>query len=372
MSLRLLLLLLLWPISGFAEDDSAPSELARLLGGDDEGFARALTPRSFEFPLDHGPHPEFRNEWWYVTGNLDTEDGRRFGYELTIFRFSLSPTIDPSPSAWRSNQVYIAHLAVTDAEGDRFFVSQRYSRGALGLAGAAADPFRVWIDDWSIQDDSSVPGDWRLTARGDDFGIDVRLRSLKPPVLNGEAGLSQKSAEPGNASYYYSVTRLETEGSVNIDGRNFDVRGLSWLDREWSTSALAPEQVGWDWFALQLSDGSDLMFYQLRTRDGRQDPMSSGTLTGPDGAATHLYADDVSLRVVDEWDSPAGGTYPAAWILELPERGLTLRVTPVIADQELFTTVRYWEGAVDVSGESGGEKISGRGYVELTGYAENE
>ena len=372
MSLRLLLLLLLSPIAVLADNGPAPTELARLLGGDDEGFAKALTPRSFEFPGDHGPHPAFRNEWWYVTGNLDADNGRRFGYELTIFRFSLSPTAEPSPSAWRSNQVYIAHLAVTDAQGDRFFVSQRYSRGALGLAGASGDPFRVWIDDWSIEDDASAPGAWRLSAHGDDFGIDVRLRPLKPIVLNGDAGLSQKSAEPGNASYYYSITRLETEGSVQIDGQDFDVRGLSWLDREWSTSALAPEQVGWDWFALQLSDGSDLMFYQLRTRDGRQDPMSSGTLTGPDGIATYLYADEVSLRVVDEWDSPAGGTYPAAWVLELPQRGLTLRVTPVIADQELSTTVRYWEGAVDVSGENGAEKISGRGYVELTGYAENE
>jgi predicted secreted hydrolase len=370
MSLRLLFLLL--PTCALADDGPAPSELARLLGGDDEGFARALTPRSFEFPSDHGPHPEFRNEWWYVTGNLDAQGGRRFGYELTIFRFSLSPTVDAAPSAWRSNQVYIAHLAVTDAQGDRFFVAQRYSRGALGLAGAAADPFRVWIDDWLIQDDTSAPGNWRLSAHGDDFSIDVRLRPLKPPVLNGDAGLSQKSAEPGNASYYYSITRLGTQGSVQMDGQDFDVRGLSWLDREWSTSALAPEQVGWDWFALQLSDGSDLMFYQLRTRDGRQDPMSSGTLTNSDGDATHLSAADVILGVEDEWDSPAGGTYPSAWTLELPDRNLTLRIAPVIANQELFTTVRYWEGAVDVAGERDGQPISGRGYVELTGYAENE
>ena len=372
MSVRTLLLLLLLTTGALADDGPPPSELARLLGGDGEGFARALTPRLFTFPVDHGPHPEFRNEWWYVTGNLDAEDGRRFGYELTIFRFSLSPAEKPSPSAWRSNQVYIAHLAVTDAEGDRFFVSQRYSRGALGLAGAASDPFRVWIDDWSIQDDTSMPGDWRLTANGDDFGIDVRLRPLKAPVLNGEAGLSQKSAEPGNASYYYSITRLGTEGNVHVDGRDFGVHGLSWLDREWSTSALAPEQVGWDWFALQLSDGSDLMFYQLRTRDGGQDPMTAGTLTGPDGSATHLHADEVSIRVDDEWESPAGGIYPSAWTLEMPGYSMTLRVSPVIADQELFTTVRYWEGAVDVSGVRDGEKISGRGYVELTGYAENE
>ena len=372
MTLRFLLLLILVPAVTLADEGPAPSELARLLGGDDEGFSKALTPRSFEFPADHGPHPEFRNEWWYVTGNLDAEDGRRFGYELTIFRFSLSPQSKSSPSAWRSNQVYIAHLAVTDARGDRFFVSQRYSRGALGLAGAASDPFRVWIDDWSIREDEDAPDGWRLSAHGDDFGVDVRVEPLKPPVLNGDAGLSQKSADPGNASYYYSMTRLQTRGRIHVDGREFEVGGLSWLDREWSTSALAPEQVGWDWFALQLSDGSDLMFYQLRTRDGRQDPMSAGTLTSPDGAATHLRAEEVTIRVEEEWDSPAGGSYPSAWTLELPSRGMTLRIAPVIADQELFTTVRYWEGAVDVAGERDGEPVSGRGYVELTGYAENE
>ena len=372
MILRVLLLLALLPAAAFAEEGPAPSELARLLGGDAAGFAKALTPRSFEFPADHGPHPEFRNEWWYVTGNLNADDGRRFGYELTIFRFSLSSQPDASPSAWRSNQVYIAHLAVTDARGDRFFVSQRYSRGALGLAGAASDPFRVWIDDWSIADAAAAPGSWRLKAHGDDFGIDVSLEPLKPPVLNGDAGLSQKSVDPDNASYYYSITRLQTQGQVHVDGKSFEVSGLSWLDREWSTSALAPEQVGWDWFALQLSDGSDLMFYQLRLRDGRQDPMSAGTLTDRDGTATHLRAGDVMLRVDDHWNSSAGGTYPAAWTLEIPGRNMTLRISPVIPDQELFTTVRYWEGAVDVAGKLDGETISGRGYVELTGYAENE
>lgn len=372
MRLRVLFMLLILPAAVIAETEPDDSELARLLAGNDDGFARALSPRPFVFPADHGPHPEFRNEWWYVTGNLDAEDGRRFGYELTIFRFSLTPRIDASPSNWRSNQVYIAHLAVTDAENDRFLVAQRYSRGAVGLAGAHSDPFRVWIDDWSMRDDESAPGAWQLSAHGDDFGVDVYLRPLKAPVLNGDAGLSQKSAEPGNASYYYSITRLQTDGHVQVDGKDFAVSGLSWLDREWSTSALAPDQVGWDWFALQLSDGSDLMFYQLRTRGGRQDPMSSGTLTAPDGAAVHLVADDVTLRVTDRWDSPEGGTYPSAWTLELPGRNMTLRVTPVIADQELFTTVRYWEGAVDVTGERNGVPISGRGYVELTGYAKNE
>jgi hypothetical protein len=239
------------------ETGEPPSRLADLLGSDAEAaFARALEPREFSFPADHGPHPDFRNEWWYVTGNLDSDDGRRFGYELTIFRFALAPEPPASASQWRTNQVYIAHLAVTDADKDRFFVAQRYARGALGLAGAEAEPFKVWADDWSIAEER--PGSWRLAADDGEFAIDVSLSAQKAPVLNGVDGLSQKSSEPGNASYYYSITRLGTEGRVRIDGREFGVSGLSWLDREWSTSALADDQVGWDWFALQFSDGSDL------------------------------------------------------------------------------------------------------------------
>ena len=367
---RLLLLLMLLPAWGAAETQAPPSELARLLGADDAGFEKALAPRRFEFPRDHGPHPAFRNEWWYVTGNLDATDGRRFGFELTIFRFSLAPEAETSASAWRSNQVYIAHLALTDADDERFFVAQRYSRGAVGLAGATADPFRVWIDDWSIAADGQAPGEWRLQAHGEDFAVDLGLRMLKEPVLNGDAGLSQKSSDPGNASYYYSITRLETTGRIRVDGEDVQVSGLSWLDREWSTSALAADQVGWDWFALQLDDGNDLMFYQLRLRDGSQDPMSAGTFVGSDGSVTHLKAEEVILRVNDTWESPGGGTYPSGWTLEVPTRGLALRIAPVIPDQELFTTVRYWEGAVDVEGEHDGRLLTGRGYVELTGYAD--
>lgn len=344
-----------------------PSRLAELLASDAEGFARATEPRDFVFPADHGPHPEFRNEWWYVTGNLDGDRGERFGFELTFFRFSLAPSADPSDSDWRTNQVYIAHLALTDGEDERFLVAQRYSRGALGLAGAEAEPFRVWIDDWRIEEQSS--GDWRLKADDNEFGLDLILSASKPPVLNGIDGLSQKSADPGNASYYYSITRLETQGIVRTGNRDYSVSGLAWLDREWSTSALAGNQVGWDWFALQLSDGSDLMFYGLRLDDGSQDPQSGGTFVSTGGIASHLGRSDVEIEVLDTWDSPEGGNYPSRWQLRVPRFGLDVTITPVIADQELFTTVRYWEGAVDVSGSRDGNSIAGRGYVELTGYA---
>lgn len=371
-----LLLAAVVPLLAFGasgEDAAAPqSRLSELLSGDgDAGFEKAIAPRDFVFPQDHGPHPGFRNEWWYVTGNLDDDGGRRFGFELTIFRFALTPSLPAAESNWRSNQVYIAHFAVTDADGDRFLAAERFSRGALGLAGAQSSPFRVWIEDWEIATlQAGTPEQWRLRASDPGFSLDLELAAQKPPVLNGDAGLSQKSAEPGNASYYYSITRWLTAGSLRLGDDEFDVSGLSWLDREWSTSALAADQLGWDWFALQLSDGSELMFYNLRKLDGGQDELSAGTWVAVDGSSTHLERADVELTVTDTWESPEGGVYPSAWTLRVPDKGLVLDIRPVMADQELFTTVRYWEGAVDVQGQRDGVPIEGRGYVELTGYAD--
>ena len=348
------------------------SRLSDLLSdGGVEGYARATVARSFEFPEDHGPHTRYRNEWWYVTGNLDGEAGERFGFELTFFRFSLTPEIDATvDSSWHTNQVYVAHFAVSDIDKETFYVAQRYSRGSAGLAGAFADPFRVWLDDWSIiAADTTAP--WDLVANGDDFSIELELNPLKAPVLNGKNGLSQKSAEPGNASYYYSISRLQSEGTISIEGKRYAVSGLSWLDREWSSSALSKEQSGWDWFALQLSDGSDLMFYQIRQNDGSIDLHSAGTWIDADGRSTSLHQDDVTITVSDYWQSERGGRYPAAWEIEIDSLNTSLSVVPAMADQELITNVRYWEGAVDVSGTSNAQPVSGTGYVELTGYAEN-
>lgn len=349
------------------------SRLAELLGADERAaFPAAVEPRSFRFPADHGPHPAFRNEWWYVTGNLDADRGRRFGFELTIFRFALSPTVPSGASNWRTNQVYVGHLAVTDVAGEAFHVAERYARGALGLAGASGAPFRVWLEDWEIAESArAAPSVWRLRARDGDVGVDLRLTPVKAPVLNGEEGLSQKSAEPGNASYYYSIPRLETEGTLSVGGRSFRVEGNSWLDREWGSSALAPYQQGWDWFALQLDDDTELMYYNLRRRDGSRDPFSAGTFVGADGRSMHLDADDVELEITDTWESPLGGRYPMGWRLRVADLGLALEVVPVMKGQELATNVRYWEGAVDVRGRRRDRQVGGRGYVELTGYAED-
>jgi predicted secreted hydrolase len=348
--------------------------LSQLLGSDDSrGFRQALQARDFRFPEDHGPHPAFRNEWWYLTGNLDGAGSRRFGFELTFFRFSLAPEQAPSASAWRTRQVYIAHLALTDPLNDKFYVAQRFSRGAVGLAGAQHSPFRVWIDDWSLgenpQPQNAQHESWLVAAEDDEFALQLSLAAKKDPVLNGVDGLSQKSARRGNASYYYSISRIEAEGRIRTGTAVHAVSGLAWLDREWSSSALSPEQVGWDWFALQLSDGTELMFYNIRRTDGSQDEHSAGTWITASGESRYLARDALHLAVRDEWHSPHGGIYPAAWHIEVPAFALELDVVPVMQDQELITTVRYWEGAVDVTGVRAGKAIEGRGYVELTGYA---
>ena len=351
---------------------SLPASAAVLLGGEDPGgFARATAPREFRFPADHGPHPEFRHEWWYFTGNLRGPGGRRFGYQLTFFRFALSPDPPARASRWAANQAYMAHFAVTDVQGNRFRHFERTGRGALGLAGATARPLRVGLDDWSAEGSKASTLPIRLRATEVEASVDLVLDTTRPIVLQGDRGLSRKSAAPGNASYYYSMTRLATRGSVRIDGVSFPVEGNSWLDREWGTSSLEKGQAGWDWFALQLSDGRDLMFYRLRRGDGVTDPFSAGTLVLPDGSVRPLSADDVRIETLGSWRSPeSGARYPSRWRMLLPSEGLELEVVPRIADQELRTSVRYYEGAVGVRGTSRGEAVEGDGYVELTGYGE--
>jgi len=352
------------------------SRLSELLGdAREQGYAMAIGRHDFRFPADHGPHPAYRNEWWYFTGNLDADDGERFGFELTLFRFSLTPhDRDTTGSAWQTNQVYIGHFAITDTAEKQFHVAQRYARGSVGLAGATAEPFRVWLGDWSIASADARVGrqaDWRLRASDEQVSLDLLLSPAKPVVLHGDDGLSQKSAGPGNASYYYSIPRLRTVGQLVVGERTYDVSGMAWLDREWGSSALSADQRGWDWFALQFSDGSDLMFYILRRNDGQRDPHSAGTWVDARGIASHLTNDDVDIEVRAHWESERGGRYPSAWDIRIPSKSLAVRVRPVLENQELVTNVRYWEGAVDVEGEHAGERIDGRGYVELTGYAQD-
>ncbi|WP_163994325.1 lipocalin-like domain-containing protein [Pyxidicoccus caerfyrddinensis] len=348
------------------------------LGGSDTsaaGYARAVEPRAFQFPEDHGPHPEFRTEWWYWTGNLETEDGRAFGYQFTLFRSALAPEAPQRASAWGARQVYLGHFTVSDVAGSGFHASERFSRSALELAGASARPFKVWLEDWQAASVGEATWPVRLHAETDEVALELLLEPGKPPVLQGDRGLSQKGPERGNASYYYSMTRMPSRGTVRVDGRTYEVKGESWMDREWSTSALGADQVGWDWFSLQLSDGSELMYYQLRRKDGTSDRFSSGTWVPPPGAASsepvRVSREDVRVEVLDTWKSPrSGGQYPSRWRLRVEKLGLDVTVTPKLADQELPVSVLYWEGAVSLEGTREGKPLTGRGYVELTGYAD--
>jgi len=354
-----------------APPGNAPWEIDALLGETEAGgFAHAREPRPFVFPEDHGPHPRYRSEWWYFTGNLETDTGRRFGYQWTLFRFALAPRPPQSPSHWATNQVYMGHFALTDPAAGRFHSAERISRAAIDLAGVRAAPFRAWVENWQVAEEGDT-GIWRLQAEAaDGTAVDLALERRKPVVLQGDRGLSQKSAEPGNASYYYSFTRMASAGTVTVDGETHRVRGWSWMDREWSTSALGPDQEGWDWFALQLQDGTDLMFYRLRRADGSVDPHSTGTLVDARGNVQRLAWRDIELEVLEHWRSPRGAEYPSRWRVRLPTHELAFTVTPVLADQEHDLSVRYWEGAVDVEGTRAGEPIRGRGYVELAGYGD--
>ncbi len=501
---------------------------------DVSGFARAEGPREIVFPADRGPHNDYQTEWWYYTGNLTAETGEHFGFQLTFFRRALVPPAQRADraSAWGTDQVYMAHFALTDVRGGRHYSFERLARGAAGIAGAQAEPYRVWLEDWEVAEvgpdvmadaaiaaavvawgrglkstsdeaksaeadwgvgavvaaasgrglkstfdgAKSAEADWRVgaaeaagrglkstsdgakaagrglkstsdgakSAEADwgvgavvaagrglkstsdeaksaeaDWGVDAaeaaasgrglkstfdgaksaeadwgvgnpaRLRAaaldpnlnlnlsldlllsdLKPPVLQGERGYSRKGPEPGNASYYVSRTRIAAQGTVTVGDKTYVVSGLSWMDQEWSTSALGPEQVGWDWFSIQLDDGSELMAFQLRRADGSVDAFSSGTLIAADGATRTLGPDDFTITPTATWRSPrSGGVYPAGWILTVPAADLRLEITPWLADQEMQVSYIYWEGAVRAAGTSAGRPVTGNGYVELTGYA---
>jgi predicted secreted hydrolase len=352
------------------------SLVAEAAPADTSGFARAERTRLLSFPADHGPHDDFQTEWWYYTGNLTAETGEHFGYQLTFFRRALAPPDQRATrdSTWATDQVYMAHLALTDVSTGKHYTFEKLARGAAGLAGAQAEPFRVWLEDWSVAGPSA--GQARLRASVNDpasnldLSLDLNLADLTGPIRQGDQGYSRKGPEPGNASYYVSLPRMATAGTVTVNGKRLAVDGLSWMDHEWSTSALGAEQAGWDWFSIQLEDNTELMLFQLRRADGSVDGFSSGTLIAADGSTRTLGPGDFSIGVTDRWRSPrTGADYPAAWTLSVPSADLRLTLTPWLADQEMDVSYAYWEGAVKAEGTRNGQRVAGTGYVELTGYA---
>jgi len=365
MMLRLMLAMLVWGLVACAPvPDAEPGlSLSQVLGGNAAGagqYLRATAPREFLFPADHGPHAGFRNEWWYLTGNLDTPDQRHFGYQLTFFNAALPVQNVSSASAWTSDTLWMAHFALTDVDAGQHQASERFSRGNPGLAGAALTPLRVWLDDWQFSLDPDT-GLWRVHVKQGDLQLELAIEPLKPPVLQGNAGLSQKSGEAGNASYYYSMTRLRSEGTLHQGDQEFVVSGLSWLDREWSTSALGADQSGWNWFALQLADGQELMYYQLLDMAGNAHASSAGNWTDA-GAGQHAIAPaDIRLEVVRSWTSPAGVSYPVEWRLRYQQ--YDWRVQALVDAQWMNLSIPYWEGAVDIRDWSQ-DRLLGYGYLE--------
>lgn len=358
-------------IDGGGGGDVGASAVLAAGGQNTDGYTRALAPLDWNFPANFGAHPDYLTEWWYYTGNLAADDGRRFGFQFTIFRRAITPQAADG-GEWRTNQLYMAHFAITDVAGERFYHEERFGRGAAGLAGADSAPYRVWLEEWAV---AALTDDAQITrisaAMIDGAALDLTLTQTKPPALHGDGGLSAKSAEAGNASHYYSLTRLMAEGTVTLGDQTYAVSGAAWKDHEFSTSALGEGGTGWDWFGLQFDDNRELMIGQIRLVDGGRDPYFGGLLVNPDGSTVYLPADSFTIEATDTWTSPhTGAIYPAGWRVQVTVPGgapLAFTIMPQIADQELHGGgIAYWEGTVRIEGD-----VTGYGYAELTGYADS-
>ncbi|MGQ9646005.1 MAG: lipocalin-like domain-containing protein [Thermodesulfobacteriota bacterium] len=336
-------------------------------------WRQAIGPWKWVFPRDHGSHPEFRTEWWYFTGNLTDPSKKRFGYQLTFFRqgvfFKAKEPTDP----WAIRDVYLAHFTLTDVSSNQFWYADRASRKGPGLADASEEGMKVWLLNWRAKMEGEKI---KLEARHHGMELSLDLVPRKPLVFHGKNGLSQKGPMEGQASYYFSYTNLEAKGVIKTPGSQTPTRveGISWFDHEFGSNQLAPDQIGWDWFSLHLSDGRDLMIYFLRRKDGTAEPSSSGTLVTRSGDSIHLKLSEINVEVLDHWKSPrSGGKYPSRWRLKIPRAKIDLEISSLVPSQELLTEgstgVIYWEGAIAGKGTAADKPVTCEGYVELTGYA---
>jgi predicted secreted hydrolase len=333
-------------------------------------YRTALPGYRYEFPRDYFNHPDFRTEWWYYTGNLKSPHGHRFGFELTFFRQAVSR--DPAKATtWDVQDLYLAHLALSDFDGGKFYHAQRTNRAGPGIAAVSESLGRVWNGNWQIQWHGS---DQELNAIDQRFQLHLTLHMEKPPVIHGENGVSQKAEGPGRASHYISLTRLATSGVIDLGGNKFEVRGASWMDHEFFTHQLDSNQTGWDWLSLQLEDHTELMLFHIRRKDGSIDPYSAGTYVDGEGKTTHLRSSDFKLDPVGEkWMSPlTGAAYPIHWKIAIPRLGIELEAKTPLASQELTGNTKlapnYWEGAIVLTGHRNANPLNGAGYLEMTGY----
>lgn len=355
--------------------DKPKLTIAGTMSQDDSLFKKAIEKREFIFPEDHGSHNEYKLEWWYFTGNLKAENGQEFSYQFTIFRNALTPDSIALNSNFATNQLYFYHFAVTDITNNKFYFYDDFARGAGGLAGANSNPLKIFVNNSYISgeygSDSSLPI-FNINAIADNYNLKLKLIPKKKIVLQGDEGLSQKSFDKNNNSYYYSITRLESEGELTFLGeeqKKFKVKGQSWLDREWSTSALSKDQVGWDWFSIQLSDTTEIMYFKLRNNDGSPN-FAKGSIIYKDGRKRKLLMPEVFLEEKEFWTNDVGKKYPSKWILSIPEENIKLNIETRVHDQELKLNIRYYEGSITVKGFNGKYEVNGLGYVEMTGYGE--
>jgi predicted secreted hydrolase len=335
-----------------------------------EPYQLALPGYHYAFPRDYFSHPAFQTEWWYYTGNLVSADGRRFGFELTFFRQGVGRDA-PKSAAWDVRDVYLAHLALSDLSSGHFYHTERTNRSGPGIAGADDVAQRIWNGNWQI---AWKDADQQLQAIADNFELHFTLHLEKQPVIHGENGVSQKAEGHGRGSHYISLTRLATNGSITLNGKMFEVSGLAWMDHEFFTHQLSPDQAGWDWLSVQLDDRTELMLFHIRRKDNSIDAFSSGTYVDAQGKSTHLRKEDFVLRALgDNWKSPvSGAAYPIRWKIAVPKLGLELDASTPLASQELTgnsaLVPTYWEGAITFTGSRDGQPVRGAGYLEMTGY----
>jgi predicted secreted hydrolase len=333
-------------------------------------YRTALPGYRYEFPRDHFDHPDFQTEWWYYTGNVKTQDGRHFGFELTFFRRSTGREARKT-NAWDVRDIYLAHLALSDLDGGQFFHTERTNRAGPGIAGISQKDRRIWNGNWQIVWEGEAQ---KLQAIGERFELHLSMKSAKPPVIHGTNGVSQKAEGPGRASHYISLTRMITDGEIKLLGRQFQVTGVSWMDHEFFTHQLEPHQIGWDWMSIQLGDNTELMLFRIRRKDGSNDPYSSGTYVDANGVATQLLQNDFTLQPTGNvWTSAAThAAYPTEWKVSVPKLNLELHSTTSLPSQELTAISKiapsYWEGAIALSGHKGVAALPGVGYLEMTGY----
>lgn len=356
-------------INSFMKQEETPkAELVLEIEQEIDSFARVTGPVDLRFPEDLAAHPEYLSEWWYYTGNLFSDSGRHFAYQLTFFRRALGNDVQMSKSAWATNQIYFAHFSIIDVEQQDHQAWEKFSRGALGLAGAVSDPaFEVWLNDWSVKQNGE---DFLLRAATDGIELDLTLKDEKGIVLQGNNGYSQKGSNPRNASIYFSQTRLQTNGLVKMQNEEFPVNGYSWMDHEFGTSALGENQTGWDWFSIQLDNENEIMVYQIREYGNTISRFSGGSLIRPNGEIQIIRKEDFLLTPQEFWRNNEGIEYPIKWALIIPDKDISLKIEAVVSDQEnRFSFFQYWEGAIQIEGTFDGNLVSGWGFLEMTGYA---